>query len=271
MGSRNGRRICAVSMVYAGSLKYPQHKKTLRRGKKEELMAAKGKEQWICAGCSANVKSGNFFFLKGRKRVICKDCAAALQCKYPMRIERNPEYYPALHRISGSDDGTDYNDCSPYTNVYPVQELTAEQVKQEFATIDAYREQLRASFGGAENVFEVRLVHPLPKLNPFRVNIPNAIRYKNAIAVYGYVRLGIFHKGDLAGLRHGDTVRDITVLLIRESAFPEEKDPLFLLRNPDSDSCFHNVRKGISEGFPAVMVLSPDAAGVAPGDLIVVD
>ena len=258
MGSRNGRRICAVSMVYAGSLKYPQHKKTLRRGKKEELMAAKGKEQWICAGCGANVKSGNFFFLKGRKGIICKNCAAALQCKYPMRIEHNPEY-------------NDYNHRSPYTDVYPVQELTAEQVKQELATIDAYREQLRASFGGAENVFEVRLVHPLPKLNPFRVNIPNAIRYKNAIAVYGYVRLGIFHKGDLAGLRHGDTVRDITVLLIRESAFPEEKDPLFLLRNPDSDSCFHNVRKGISEGFPAVMVLSPDAAGVAPGDLIVVD
>ena len=221
-------------------------------------MAAKGKEQWICAGCGANVKSGNFFFLKGRKGIICKSCAAALQCKYPMRVERNPEY-------------NDYNHCSPCTNVYPVQELTAEQVKRELAAIDAYREQLRASFGGAENVFEVRLVHPLPKLNPFRVNIPNAIRYKNAIAVYGYVRLGIFHKGDLAGLRHGDTVRDITVLLIRESAFPEEKDPLFLLRNPDSDSCFHNVRKGISEGFPAVMVLSPDAAGVAPGDLIVVD
>ena len=219
-------------------------------------MAAK--EQWICAGCGANVRSGNFFFLKGRKGIICKDCAAALQCKYPMRVERNPEY-------------NDYNHCSPYTNVYPVQELTAEQVKQELATIDAYREQLRASFGGAENVFEVRLVHPLPKLNPFRVNIPNAIRYKNAIAVYGYVRLGIFHKGDLAGLRHGDTVRDITVLLIRESAFPEEKDPLFLLRNPDSDSCFHNVRKGISEGFPAVMIISPDAAGIAPGDLIIAD
>ena len=234
-------------------------------------MAAKGKEQWICAGCGANVKSGNFFFLKGRKGIICKDCATALQCKYPMRIERNSEYYPALHRISGSDDGTDYNDCSPYTNVYPVQELTAEQVKQELATIDAYREQLRASFGGAENVFEVRLVHPLPKLNPFRVNIPNAIRYKNAIAVYGYVRLGIFHKGDLAAFRHGDTTRDITVLLIQEAAIPEERDPLFLLRNPDRDVCFHNVRNGISEGFPAVMILSSDAAGVQPGDMIVVD
>ena len=221
-------------------------------------MAAKGKEQWICAGCGANVKSGNFFFLKGRKGIICKSCAAALQCKYPMRVERNPEY-------------NDYNHCSPCTNVYPVQELTAEQVKQELATIDVYREQLRASFGGAENVFEVRLVHPLPKLNPFRVNIPNAIRYKNAIAVYGYVRLGIFHKGDLAGFRHGDTTRDITVLLIQEGAFPEERDPLFLLRNPDRDFCFHNVRNGISEGFPAVMVLSPDAAGVQPGDLIVVD
>ena len=219
-------------------------------------MAAK--EQWICAGCGANVKSGNFFFLKGRKGIICKDCAAALQCKYPMRVERNPEY-------------NDYNHCSPCTNVYPVQELTAEQVKQELATIDVYREQLRASFGGAENVFEVRLVHPLPKLNPFRVNIPNVIRYKNAIAVYGYVRLGTFHKGDLAGLRHGDTTRDITVLLIQEGAFPEERDPLFLLRNPDRDFCFHNVRNGISEGFPAVMVLSPDAAGVQPGDLIVVD
>ena len=219
-------------------------------------MAAK--EQWICAGCGANVKSGNFFFLKGRKGIICKDCAAALQCKYPMRVERNPEY-------------NDYNHCSPCTNVYPVQELTAEQVKQELATIDVYREQLRASFGGAENVFEVRLVHPLPKLNPFRVNIPNVIRYKNAIAVYGYVRLGTFHKGDLAGLRHGDTTRDITVLLIQEGAIPEERDPLFLLRNPDRDFCFHNVRNGISEGFPAVMVLSPDAAGVQPGDLIVVD
>ena len=219
-------------------------------------MAAK--EQWICAGCGANVKSGNFFFLKGRKGIICKNCAAALQCKYPMRVERNPEY-------------NDYNHCSPCTNVYPVQELTAEQVKQELATIDVYREQLRASFGGAENVFEVRLVHPLPKLNPFRVNIPNVIRYKNAIAVYGYVRLGTFHKGDLAGLRHGDTTRDITVLLIQEGAFPEERDPLFLLRNPDRDFCFHNVRNGISEGFPAVMVLSPDAAGVQPGDLIVVD
>ena len=231
-------------------------------------MAAKGKEQWICAGCGANVKPGKFFFLKGRKEIICKDCAAALQCKYPIRIESNPKYDDS---ISGSDDGADYNDCSPYTNVYPVQELTAEQVKQELAAIDAYSEQLRASFGGAENVFEVRLVHPLPKLNPFRVNIPNAIRYKNAIAVYGYVRLGIFHKGDLAGLRHGDTTRDITVLLIQEGAIPEERDPLFLLRNPDRDFCFHNVRNGISEGFPAVMVLSPDAAGVQPGDLIVVD
>ena len=225
------------------------------------------KEQWICAGCGANVKPGKFLFLKGRKEIICKDCAAALQCKYPVRSEGNPDYNSALHGFLESDD----NHCAPYINVYPVQELTAEQVKQELAAIDAYREQLRASFGGAENVFEVRLVHPLPKLNPFRVNIPNAIRYKNAIAVYGYVRLGIFHKGDLAGLRHGDTTRDITVLLIQEGAIPEESDPLFLLRNPDRDFCFHNVRNGISEGFPAVMVLSPDAAGVQPGDLIVVD
>lgn len=231
-------------------------------------MATKGKEQWVCAGCGANAKPGKFFFLKGRKEIICDDCAAALQCKYPIRRESNPKYDD---RISGSDDGADYNDCSPYINVYPVQELTAEQVKQELAAIDAYREQLRASFGGAENVFEVKLVHPLPKLNPFRVNIPNAIRYKNSIAVYGYVRLGIFHKGDLAGLRHGDTTRDITVLLIQESAIPEERDPLFLLRNPDRDFCFHNVRNGISEGFPAVMVLSPDAAGIAPGDLIIAD
>ncbi len=221
-------------------------------------MAAKEKKQWICDGCGANVKSGNFFFLKGRKGIICRGCAAALQCKYPVRIECNPEY-------------NDYNHFSPYTEVYPVQELTAEQVKQELATIDVYREQLRASFGGTENVFEVRLVHPLPRLNPFRVNIPNAIRYKNAIAVYGYVRLGIFHKGDLAVFRHGDTTRDITVLLIREGAVPEERDPLFLLRSPDSDFCFHFARKGVSEGFPAVMVLSPDAAGVQPGDLIVID
>ncbi len=221
------------------------------------------KKQWICAGCGARVKDSNFdlgrfLFLKGRKEIICRDCAATLQCKYPVRRERNPEY-------------NDYNHSSPYIDVYPVRELTAGQVKQELATIDAYREELRASFGGAENVFEVRLVHPLPKLNPFRVNIPNAKRYKNAIAVYGYVRLGIFHKGDLAVLRHGTTMQDITVLLIRDGAIPEERDPLFCLRNPDSDSCFYFVREGISEGFPAVMVLSPDAADVQPGDLILVD
>ncbi len=227
-------------------------------------MAKKEKEQLICAGCGANVKTGQFFFLKGRKEIICRDCAAALQCKYPMRIEKNPDYFYSLNK--------NVVDSKPlYVNVFPVQELTAEQVKQELATIDAYREQLRASFGGAENVFEVRLVHPLPKLKPFRVNFQNAIRYKNSIAVYGYVKLGIFHKGDLVQLRHGDTLCDATVLLIRHSASSEEGDPLFRLRNPEDESCFSFERKGISEGSPAVMVLSPDAAGVQQGDLLIAD
>ncbi len=234
-------------------------------------MAEKNKNETgktFCVGCGTQIKFKTFssdnIYLNNDEGILCRDCAAALLVKYPKRFERNPDYSPP-----NWFDPDNYT--SPYLTVYPVCELTGEQVKQELATIDAYRERLRASFGGAENVFEVRLVHPLPKLKPLCVSISNAIRYKNAIAVYGYVRLGIFHKGDLAVLRHGDTTRDITVLLIQEGARPEEKDPLFSLRNPDSASCFYFERKGISEGLPAVMVLSPDAAGVQPGDLIVAD
>lgn len=231
-------------------------------------MAAKKKEQWICVGCGANVKTGEFFFLDNREEgILCKNCSAALQFKYPMYVGENPAYRPELNMIVGPD----YNTCPTHTDIYPVLALTAEQLRQELATADACREELRASFGGAENVFEVRLVHPLPKLNPLRVNIPNAIRYKNAIAVYGYVRLGIFHKGDLVELRHGGTTRDITVLLIQRGVLSEDRDPLFMLRNPDRDICFHFTKEGVSEGFPAIMLLPPDAAGIQPGDLIVAD
>lgn len=228
-------------------------------------MAAKGKKQWICAGCGANVKSGEFFFLCDRKEeLICRDCFAALQIKYPMYAERNPEYCPSL-RLNGS--GIDL----PYIDVYSVQKLTANQVKQELATIDAYREQLRDSFGGAENVFEIRLVHALPGFNPFRVNFPNAMRYKNSIAVYGYVRLGTFHKGDIVEICHGDITHDTTVLLIRGSRTSERQDPLFEFRNPDSDNCFRFEKEGISEGFPAIMLLPQDAVGIEPGDRIIAD
>lgn len=226
-------------------------------------MAANEKQQRICAGCDANVRPGGFFLLcDGKEGLICKDCFNALQFKYPMRTEPNPKYQFSL---SPSEDDGDF----PYVDVYPVQKLTAEQVKLELATIDVYREGLRDSFGGSENVFEVRLVHPLPKLNPFRVNFFNAMRYKNSVAVYGDVRLGIFHKGDIVEICHGNTTHDTTILLIQNGK--GMNDPLFLFQNPESDKCFHFVKEGISEGFPAIMVLPSDAVGIEPGDLIIAD
>ena len=229
-------------------------------------MAANEKQQWIGEGCGENVKPGEFSYLSdGKEGIICRDCVAALRCKYPVSVERNPKYKLSINPFD--DDGS-----LPYIRVCPIQNLTAKQVKLELATVDAYREKLRNSFGGAENVFEVRLVHPLPKLNPYHVNFPNAMRYKNSVAVYGNVRLGIFHKGDIVELCHGNATHDTTVLLIQDgNVFPEENDPLFKFRSPDSDKCFHFEKDGVSEGFSAIMLLPPDAVGIEPGDLIIAD
>ena len=228
----------------------------------------KGKEKPICIGCGAQVRFDLFdsdsIRLESVEGSLCGDCAAALRVKYPKRFERNPEY-----NFSPNWFDEDSN-ASPYITVYPVRELTAEQVKRELAGIDAYREQLRASFGGVENVFEVEEVRPMPKLNPFRVSIPNAVRYKNTVLVYGRVHLGKFRKGDLVELRHGNTSRDTTVLLIDEGKKAEGWDPMSAFKEPELDS-FKSDKNGISEGLAALMILPSDVADIKAGDLLVAD
>ncbi len=220
-------------------------------------------EKRICAGCGACLEKHNYYFLNDRKEgTVCKECERTLRFKYPVRAEKNPRA-----SLNWYDDSLE----PLYIYVYPVLDLTAQQLRQELAAADVCREQLRASFAGAENVFEVRLVRPLPKLNPFRVSIQNAIRFKNAVAVYGVVRLGTFHKGDIAQLRSDGVSHDTTVLFINQSVIPESEDPLRWYINPDTDRLFDSERKGISEGFPAIMMLSYESADVKPGDLIVVD
>lgn len=222
-------------------------------------------EKRICAGCGAYLEKNNYYFLNDRKEgAVCRECEKTLRFKYPVRAEKNPD---CRISINPHDDSS----APLYTDVYPVLDLTAQQLRQELASADACREQLRISFAGAENVFEVRQVRPLPKLNPFRVNIQNAIRFKNAVAVYGVVRLGTFHKGDIAQLRSDGISHDTTVLFIRRSVIPENEDPLSSYINPDTDRLFNSDRKGISEGLPAIMMLPYESAGVKPGDLIVVD
>lgn len=228
----------------------------------------KGNEKPICVGCGAQVKFDLFdsenIRLENSEGFLCSDCAAALRVKYPKRFERNPDY-----NFSSNWFDSDSN-VSPYLTVYPACELTAEQVQRELASIDAYREQLRASFGGVENVFEVEDVRPMPKLNPFRVSFPNAVRYKNTFLVYGRVHLGVFRKGDLVEIRRGDTTRETTVLLIDEGKKAEEWDPMSSFKEPELDS-FKCKKDGVREGLAALMILPADAAGIEPGDLIIAD
>lgn len=224
-------------------------------------MATK-KEKEFCAGCGAELKKGKYCYLYKKEGKICKDCIAALQFKYPVQRESNPAYNPFLNTL-----GKDYNVAPDTAWANPIYNLTAQQVKEDIESLDIFREQFRASFGGAENVFEVKSVFRLPKLNPFRVGIPNSVRYKNSIAVSGYVRLGSFHKGDIVEIRRGNASQSTTVLLIRECAC---KDSFFSFRNPDINS-FSFVKGGISEGYPAIMLFSSDAEGVEPGNLVVAD
>lgn len=162
-------------------------------------------------------------------------------------------------------------------NFDPLAKLTSSQVRAELASIGSYREETRQKFAGAKNAFEVLEVMNMPKLKPLRVGLPNIKRYKGAIAVAGIVRLGAFRKGDVVEIHHGNETMSATILTARESrlhlslwlypAYASASGKYPKESNIDGGD-LESDRAGILEGMHAIVILSPQAAGIAPGDAI---
>ena len=234
---------------------------------------------------------------------LCKDCASKLRIKYPMYYEKDKKYFyekkgDSYVRVKSEDGGrpvltaiknelfyTDEysiidNSTTSYTehlNFDPLAKLTSSQVRTELASIGSYREETRREFAGAKNAFEVLEVMNMPKLKPLRVGLPNIKRYKGAIAVAGIVRLGAFRKGDVVEIRHGDETLSATILTARESrlhlslwlypAYASASGKYPKESNIDGGD-LESDRAGILEGMHAIVILSPQAAGIVPGDAI---
>ena len=234
---------------------------------------------------------------------LCKDCVSKLRIKYPMYYEKDKKYFyekegDSYVRVKSEDGGrpvltaiknelfyTDEysiidNSTTSYTehlNFDPLAKLTSSQVRAELASIGSYREETRREFAGAKNAFEVLEVMNMPKLKPLRVGLPNIKRYKGAIAVAGIVRLGAFRKGDVVEIHHGNETLSATILTARESrlhlslwlypAYASVSGKYPKESNIDGGD-LESDRAAILEGMHAIVILSPQAAGIAPGDAI---
>lgn len=218
-------------------------------------MAGKRKKRDICEGCGADLEKEQWINLVDGK--ICARCAEALRIKYPLEYQKNLFW--------------DMEGEPLYLVKDPLEDLRIKDFLEELDAIDGYREQVRCSYGGAENVFEIRLAMPMPELNPFRVNIPNAARYNGSTVTYGWVRLGSLHMGDLVEVQHGEEILDATVLALRRCHIMEVDDPLWQYRKPDSDDLFHFEKNGVKEGYSAILILSGEAVHAEPGDFVFSD
>lgn len=262
-----------------------------------------------CGAAMANTAFRSITETCGAKLVdgwICPECADKLRIKYPVYFEEGENYYyekkgdkyvqtavedggrPIATAVknfifnSSSDD--EFLGSTPhYTNHLkydPLRKLTCEQVKDELANLDSYRAELVDRFGGAENGFEVLSVMDVPKLKPFRAGLPNIKRFKGAIVVEGLARLGAFHKGDLVEIHHGGQTMSATVLMVKDTLLDPKLYfyPVYVVttgkypKECDIDSSeLESDKEGLVEGTHGLMILGPQAAGIAAGDIITFD
>ncbi len=213
--------------------------------------------------------------------MLCASCARRLRAKYPFEIIGTEMWYQGS-TYDRKTDTWDAEYSSPYEKRDPLCELTPEEAIAELAGMDAFKAKLRKSFGGRENVFEVTQVVPMPKLKPFEVGILNVRKYKGAVVVAGRVHLGCFHKGDMVDICHGSETLSATVLTAQcnwaafYSSRISKRTPLdAYCRNvkeyPLRDRHLSSDAAGVSEGYQATLILTPEAQGVGVGDRVYYD
>ena len=144
----------------------------------------------ICPGCGGVIKNTAFNPITDtcgamlRDGWLCPECAYRLRPKYPMHytddepatLEKAPDAGRPILTMLRNDflyaDPLDpvNSTAFSYTSALrsdPLAKLRSDQIKDELASIDAYKQEVSKRFGGAKNVFEVLEVAPMPKLKPF--------------------------------------------------------------------------------------------------------
>ena len=261
----------------------------------------KASKEIICPGCGGVMKNTAFNPITDtcgamlKDGWLCPECAYKLRPKYPMHyteddivLEKAPDAgRPILTMIRNDflyadpfdpDNSTAFSYTSALRSD-PLARLCSDQIKDELASIDAYKQEVSKKFGGAQNVFEVLEVSPMPKLKPFCAGLPNIKRLKGAIAVAGNVRLGAFGAGDTVTVHRGGIRYQAKVLINRSTTgflrwwmFPNAivGQPLPTVSTIDSSDLTPE-KGGLKEGWHGVLVLSHDASGIVPGDALTIE
>lgn len=259
----------------------------------------KAPKEIICPGCGGVIKNTAFNPITDtcgamlQDGWLCPECAYRLRPKYPMyytddepaTLEKAPDAGRPILTMLRNDflyaDPLDpvNSTAFSYTGALrsdPLAKLRSDQIKDELASIDAYKQEVSKRFGGAKNVFEVLEVAPMPKLKPFCAGLPNIKRLKGTIAIAGNVRLGAFAAGDIATVHHGGMRYPAKVLINRATTgflrwwmFPNAiiGQPLPTVSTIDSSDLIPE-KGGLTEGWHGVLVLSPEASDIAPGDAL---
>lgn len=227
---------------------------------------------------------------------LCPECAYKLRPKYPMYYtedndgvtEKVPDAGRPILTMLRNDflyaDPLDPDNSTAfsYTNALrydPLAKFSSDQIKDELASIEAYKREVSDAFGGAKNVFEVLEVSPMPKLKPFCAGLPNIRRLKGTIAIAGNVRLGRFGAGDTVTVHHGGMrypakvlINRATTGLLRWWMFPNAiiSKPLPTVSTIDSSDLIPE-KGGLKEGWHGVLVLGSEASDIAPGDALTID
>ena len=226
---------------------------------------------------------------------LCPECAYKLRPKYPLCftddavvMDKAPDAgRPILTAIRNdllySDPLDPVNSTAySYTGALrydPLARLCSNQIKDELASVEAFKQEVSNAHGGAQNVFEVLEVSPMPKLKPFRAGLPNIKRLKGAIAIAGNVRLGAFKAGNMVTVHHGGMRYQAKILITRRSLgylrywlFPNQLvgHPIPDFSTIDSSDLIPE-KEGLKEGEHGNLVLSPEAADIVPGDALTID
>lgn len=235
-----------------------------------------------CPSCGMDMDGSGYELCDG---VVCENCVDFLRFTIPITYIPNPhpceERRPDLKEIFEDEDLTsrqkanmieelrklplnraDPNPKSYYT-VDRMHALTVREFQDKSAHAQAFRSQLLRRYNDYDTVCTVVTAEPMRRLRATD-GIMKMKYYQGTLIVNGMLRLGKLRAGDTVTiLRGGEEIKEAEIM---EAAYVAG-----CLSGSSRGLTYSPRLSKVVEGHQVSLLLSPQAQGIAPGDLIVMD
>ena len=235
-----------------------------------------------CAYCNEKIKEPLQPFTL-TDSLICNECAEKLRLMYPIVYIGKPigklREHPVFSDCTGLSEEqlfkciSNKETSSQQYTVDKIHLLDLQSFTKYVQNIEHYRDEIKRMYNDYDNIFRIDCVRVLEKLH-IKQGIQKMLKYKNTLAVTGYVLCGKFHLYDFVHLFSGGQMREKEIhFMYYDTSAPRDGYNQFDMRTKlaenliQSDSC----EETVVEGRQVCMVIDWEGENPGTGDLIVSD